>query len=358
LGFARKAFRRPPTGLFMSCRIALDAMGGDLGLAVNIEGALRARKETGHEVILVGDRNLIEQELVRHHAKDAFLIQHAPTVVGMHEKPAEACRAKKDSSIMICAQMVAEGKSDAYVSAGNSGATMASALWHLRRLPGVSRPAIATIMPTLEGSCIVLDMGANVDCKPKHLVQFALMGSIYAKSIFNLPNPKVGLLTIGEEEGKGNQLTLETHPILKNSGLNYVGHVEGRDIPRGTADVVVCDGFVGNVVLKFGEGLAAALFSLIKTEIKKHPVAAVAAKFCLAGPFARIKKKTDPAEYGGAPLLGVNGVAIIAHGGSNAKAIKNAIRAAGEIVEKGINRQISDQIHQLNTAVIPLKVSA
>lgn len=342
----------------MTCRIALDAMGGDRGIAVNVEGALQAKKETGHEIILVGDRQLLEQELARHNAKDAFLVVHAPTVVGMHEKPAEACRAKKDSSIMICAEMVSEGKADAFISAGNSGATMAAALWHLRRLPGVSRPAIATVMPTLEGSCIVLDMGANVDCKSKHLVQFALMGSIYAQSVLHVSQPRVGLLTIGEEEGKGNQLTQESHPLLKASGLNYIGHVEGRDIPKGAADVVVCDGFVGNVVLKFAEGLAEAIFSLIKAEIKKHPLTALISKLLLKPPFSRIKKRMDPAEYGGAPLLGVGGVAIIAHGGSSAKAIKNAVKAAGEFVEKGINRQISDRIRQMSAAVIPLKVSA
>lgn len=333
-------------------------MGGDLGLTPNIEGALIAKKETGHDIILVGDRSMIEQELARHHASGQFIIQHAGTVVGMHEKPAEACRSKKDSSIMLCAQLTAEGKADGFVSAGNSGATMASALWHLRRLPGVSRPAIATVMPTLEGSTIVLDMGANVDCKPKHLVQFALMGSIYAQAVFNLAKPRVGLLTIGEEEGKGNAVTIETHEILKNTPLNYIGHTEGRDIPKGKADVFVCDGFVGNVVLKFGEGLAAALLSLIKAEIKKRPLAAIAAKLFLKGAFRSIKKRTDPHEYGGAPLLGVGGIAIIAHGHSNATAVKNAIRVAGECVEKGINRQISDQIQHLNTAVIPLKVSA
>lgn len=342
----------------MPCRIALDAMGGDRGLPVNVQGALLAKKETGHEIILVGDEPLIRQELARHRAQDAFLIQHAPTVVGMHEKPAEACRAKRDSSIMLCAQLVAEGKADAMVSAGHSGASMAASLWHLKRLPGVSRPAIATIFPTLDGSCVVLDMGANVDCKAKHLYQFAVMGSIYARAMFGVERPKVGLLTIGEEEGKGNEVVNETHPLLKQSALNYVGHVEGRDIPKGTADVFVCDGFVGNIVLKFGEGLAAALLSLIKTEIKRHPLAAVAAKLFLKAPFAAIKRKTDPSEFGGAPLLGVGGVSLICHGGADAKAIKNALRAAGVFVEKEINRQISEELHQSGNILSFLKVSA
>jgi phosphate acyltransferase len=343
----------------MPCRIALDAMGGDRGLPVNIEGALQARKESDHEIILVGDESLIRQELARHHVPtDAFLIRHAPTVVGMHEKPVEACRSKKDSSIMVCAELVAEGHADALISAGHSGATMAASLWHLKRLPGVSRPAIATIFPTIDGSCVVLDMGANVDCKAKHLFQFAVMGSIYARAMFGIDRPKVGLLTIGEEEGKGNEVVNETHPMLKGSSLNYVGHVEGRDIPKGKADVFVCDGFVGNIVLKFGEGLAAALMQIIKQEILKRPLVALAAKVLLKAPFRAIKKKTDPSEFGGAPLLGVNGVALICHGGADAKAIKNAVKAAGVFVEKEINRQISEQLHQVGSSILPfLKVS-
>ncbi|MBL0350856.1 MAG: phosphate acyltransferase PlsX [Elusimicrobia bacterium] len=341
----------------MTCRIALDAMGGDHGLPVNIAGALLARKETDHEIILVGDRDLIQQELEHHGARDQFLIQHAPTVVGMHEKPADACRSKKDSSIMVAAELVSQGKADALISAGNSGATMAASLWHLRRLPGVSRPAIATLMPTLVGNAIVLDVGANVDCKPKHLLQFAVMGSIYAHAILNIPSPRVGLLTIGEEEGKGNLVTVETHPMLKASGLNYVGHVEGRDVPSGVADVFVCDGFVGNILLKFGEGLAAAVLKLIKNEVRKHPLA-IFGKYLLKGAFKELLRKTDPSEYGGAPLLGVNGVALISHGGADAKAIKNAVRTAGVFVEAGINRQISDRLQGTNAHIIPLKVSA
>jgi len=343
----------------VSVRIALDAMGGDLGLAVNVEGALQAKRELGVEVTLVGDQSLLEEELDRHNARGELAIVHAPTVVGMHEKPAEACRAKKDSTIMLCAQMVAEGRADAYVSAGNSGAAMTAALWHLRRIPGVSRPAIATLFPTLTGSTVILDVGANVDCKPKHLAQFALMGSIFARSAFNVDQPRVGLLTIGEEEGKGNLLTQETHEMLKKNPLiNYIGHVEGRDIPAGEVHVFVCDGFVGNVVLKFGEGLAAAVIHLIKTEIKKHPLA-IFGRYLLKGAFREMRKRTDPSEHGGAPLLGVNGVAIIAHGGSNAKAIKNALRAAAFFHEKGVNRQIHDQIHQLDTTqLVPQKATA
>lgn len=339
----------------MTCRVALDAMGGDLGPAINVEGAVQAQRETGHSIILVGDQTVLERELSRHKGVSNITIRHAPTVVGMDEKPAEACRSKKDSSIMICAQMVQEGQADAFVSAGNSGAAMTAALWHLRRIRGVSRPAIATIMPTLTGSCIVLDAGANVDCRPKHLLQFALMGSLYAQAIYQILSPRVALVTIGEEEGKGNLLTQETNLLLKKSALNYIGHAEGRDIPKGTADVFVCDGFVGNIILKFAEGMAAALLGLIKSEIKKRPLAALAAKFLMKSAFGSIRKKTDPSEYGGAPLLGVNGVCIIAHGGSNSKAIKNAIRVAGHFYEKGINQKITDQIHSLDSLTGPDK---
>jgi phosphate acyltransferase len=340
----------------MAVPIALDAMGGDYGLPVNVEGALAAHREFGVDVLLVGDEPRIREELARLRARDALPVLHAPAVIGMHEKPAEACRSKKDSSIMVCAEMVAEGRAAGLVSAGNSGATMASCLWHLRRLPGVSRPAIATLMPTLEGVCLVLDVGANVDCKPRHLLQFAVMGSLYVESLLKNPSPKVGLLTIGEEEGKGNEVTVAAHALLKASGLNYVGHTEGRDIPRGTADVYVCDGFVGNVILKFGEGLAAALLTLIKTEIKKHPLAFLG-KLLLKGAFRRIRKKTDPAEYGGAPLLGVGGVALISHGGSNALAIKNALRAAKIFAESGINERISERLRSAGSAE-PLQAAA
>ncbi len=342
----------------MICRIALDAMGGDRGLPVNIEGALMARKEMDHEIILVGDENLIRQELVHHRAQDAFLIRHAPTVIGMHEKPAEACRAKKDSSIMVCAEMVAEGQADTLISAGHSGAAMAASLWHMKRLPGVSRPAIAVTFPTVRGFSVLLDMGANVDCKPKHLFQFAVMGSIYARALLGIENPKVGLMTIGEEEGKGNEVVNETHPLLKDSHLNYIGHVEGRDIPKGVADVFVCDGFVGNIILKFGEGLAEVILGSIKSEIKKHPLSSLAAKFLLQGPFQAIKKKMDPSEFGGAPLLGVGGASFICHGGAEPVAIKNAIRNAAILVEKEINRQISEELHESANILSFLKASA
>lgn len=321
-------------------------MGGDLGPSVNIQGAVQAcRTWPDLEVVLVGDQARIQAEVEKARAGQlgAISVHHAANIVEMHESPVEACRAKPDSSIMVCARLLAERKVDGLVSAGNSGATMTASLFHLRRLEGISRPAIATVLPTVNGQCLMLDMGANVDCKPKHLLQFAVMGSVYTQHILHIDSPKVGLLSIGEEEGKGNELTSETHHLLKNSGLNYIGNIEGRDIPMGKADVVVCDGFVGNVVLKFGEGLAEAMLKLIKREVKGHPLA-VFGGLMLKSAFKNIKKKVDPAEYGGAPLLGVKGVAIVSHGGSNDVAIKNALRVAAELVRDNINFHIQNEL--------------
>lgn len=321
-------------------------MGGDHGVSVNVEGAIQACQSWSDvHVILVGDEKHLRAELKKHPsaANLPIEIHHAPTLVGMHESPVDACRSKPDSSIMVCAKLVSEGRAEGLVSAGNSGATMAASLFHLKRLEGISRPAIATIIPTLDGHCVVLDMGANVDCKSKHLLQFAVMGSVYHQAIFKSKRPTVGLLSIGEEESKGNELTIETHGLLKKSGLNYIGNVEGRDIPMGKADVVVCDGFVGNVVLKFGEGLAEALLKIIKREIKGHPLALIGG-LMLKRAFKNIKKKVDPAEYGGAPLLGVNGISIVSHGGSSAFAIKNALRVAAELIRDNINTHIASEL--------------
>ena len=337
-------------------RIALDAMGGDNAPEVNLRGALEAAQTWDCEVVLIGPKSRLEADL-RHFntRKLPVTIFDAPDVVGMSEAPVEACRAKPRSSIMVAAELHAQGKVDAMVSAGNSGATMTAALFHLKRLEGVSRPAIATVMPTLIGRCVVLDMGANVDCKPKHLYQFAVMGSIYAQEVLGLPNPRVGLLSIGEEEGKGNELTLGAHELLKASSLNYIGNVEGRDIPFGRIEVTTCDGFVGNVVLKFGEGLAEAVMKLMKDEIKKHPLAILSAALFLRGVFNDLKKKLDYAEYGGAPLLGVNGVAVISHGKSNVKAIKNAIGVAAESVKHDINGKIRHILQEYNPNPEPVK---
>lgn len=334
-------------------RIAVDAMGGDFAPASIVEGAVQAAQGLGHEIILVGDPAAVERELKRlPNPGTRVRIEPSEGVVEMHESPAQACRQKPKSSIMTSAHLVALGQADAMVSAGNSGATMAAALWHMRRLPGVSRPAITSVMPTLKGFCVVTDVGANVDCKPKHLLQFAIMGSQFAKHIFNRPNPKVGLLSIGEEPTKGNELTLAASELFNQHIPNFIGNVEGRDISKGMADVVVCDGFVGNVVLKFAEGLAEAMVSLIREGVQRHPVAKIGGLF-LRGVLKEVHKKIDYSEYGGAPLLGVNGICIVCHGKSSPKAIFNAIRVAGDLVEKGTNQQIREELHRLNPTPEP-----
>jgi phosphate acyltransferase len=329
-------------------KVAVDAMGGDNAPDVNIEGAVEAAKLGIAEIVLVGNKDIIEPKLNSFDIKGLPIsIYHTTQVIEMHESPAQACRQKKDSSIMVCAQLVAEKKVDAYVSAGNSGAAMTSSLLNLKRLNGIRRPAIASVMPTVKGKCIILDVGANVDSKPEDLLQYAIMGNIYVKHVYDIPNPKIGLLSIGEENSKGNELSLEAFELIKQTDLNFVGNIEGRDIPKGTVDIVVCDGFVGNVVLKLAEGIAFAVLTFLKEEILKN----IIRKFgyiLLRGAFKSIKKKIDFNEYGGAPLLGINGVTIICHGISNGYAIKNAIKVAVEFVKHDVNKEISEEISKLN----------
>lgn len=325
-------------------RLALDAMGGDYAPEVTVAGAVLAAKEINHEIILVGKESLIKAELAKYKAGGLNITVHdAAEVIGMDETPAQAVRQKKNSSIVIAAQLVAQDKADAFVSAGNSGAAMASALLNMKRIPGVSRPAITTVFPTMKGLCVVLDVGANVDCKPKHLFQFGIMGQIFLEKVYGIPNPKIGVLSIGEEEGKGNELSTATYDLFKKSTLNFFGNIEGRDVTKGKAEVIVCDGYVGNVLLKFGEGVAEMIFSIIKKELKDHPIAWVALPFMWPA-IKDLRKKLDPTEYGGAPLLGVDGVCIIGHGGSNAKAIKNALKVAAQFAEKNVNNEIAQEI--------------
>ncbi len=325
-------------------RVALDAMGGDHAPEVTVAGAVAAAREFHHDIILVGQETLLKAELAKHKTKGLSLtIHHASETIGMDEPPAQAVRQKKDSSVVVAAQLAAQKKADAFVSAGNSGAAMAAALLSMGRLPFVSRPAITTVFPTLTGGCVIVDVGANVDCKPKHLFQFAIMGKVYLEKIYGMENPRVGVLSIGEEESKGNELSLATLELLKKAKLNFIGNVEGRDIPKGKADVIVCDGFIGNVVLKFGEGIAEMMLKLVKQELKAHPVAWAALPFLW--PVLRdLKKRMDYTEQGGAPLLGVDGVCIIGHGGSNTKAIKNMIRAGASYAEKNVNQEIAREI--------------
>lgn len=324
-------------------KVALDAMGGDHAPHVEVEGAVLAAKEYGSQIILVGDAEIVEKELSKYAVKNLpIYVKQASEVIRMDESPSKALR-KKDSSMRVAFDLVKNGEADAVVSAGNSGAAMATAMVVLRKLEGVDRPAIATVMPTLKGACVVLDVGANVDCKPFHLAQFAVMGDVYAQFILKKERPRVGLLSNGSEETKGTDLTRETHAILKQLPMNYIGYIEGRDIFAGNADVVVCDGFVGNVVLKTSEGLADAIGKMLKEEILKSPLAKFGYLLSKEA-FGRFKKKVDYSEYGGAPLLGIDGVGIISHGSSTPNAIKNAIRVAQEFASSSANDLLLDHI--------------
>lgn len=330
----------------MQMRIAVDAMGGDNAPKVEVAGAVAAAREFSIPVTLVGDRDLLAAELAGHDTAGLDIsIHHASEVVGMHDSASDAIRKKKDSSIRVAFELVKSGEAVAVVSAGNSGATMAAGMFVLKRLSGIDRPAIAQVFPTISGHTVVLDIGGNVDCKPVHLVQFAIMGEVYARHILGIQKPRVGLLSNGEEESKGNDLTRETSQILKNVAFEYAGYIEGRDIFAGHVDVVVCDGFVGNIVLKLSEGLAEAVGTMLKEEIKKSLVCKIGYLLSRSA-FSRFKKKVDYAEYGGAPLLGINGVGMICHGGSNIKAIKNAIHFASEYVQKGVNQRMAEKIQE------------
>ncbi len=315
-------------------KIAVDAMGGDFAPQTIVEGAVAAAREFAVPVILVGDEAVVRREAGKYPGSDSLPITfaHAPETVGMDESPLTPIRKKKNSSIKVAFDLLKKGEASGLVSAGNSGAVLATAVFVLEKLKGVDRPAIGTIFPTLKGWTLLLDAGANVDCKPFHLVQFAIMGEAYSKHVLKKPRPLVGLLSNGEEESKGNELIRETNAILRESSVGYIGPVEGRDIFNGRADVVICDGFVGNAALKICEGLAEAIGSMIREEVKNSLRAKIGYLFARDAVNA-IKKKLDYSEYGGAPLLGVDGVVIIGHGRSSGKAIKNAIHLAHEFAQ-------------------------
>ncbi len=322
--------------------IALDAMGSDHGSEELIAGALLAVKQGNLRVSLVGDRDLLQRYLETLGPDAGTLakvnIVHASEVVGMNEHPVDAVRKKKDASVVVAFDLVSKGEADAAVSAGNSGATLAAGVRKLGRLQGVARPGIASCFPTMKEPVVLMDIGANVDCRSLHLFQFAVMASAFAR-VNNVKNPRVGLLTIGEETGKGNSLVKETYPLLAASSLNFIGNVEGRDVFQGNVDVIVCDGFVGNICLKVSEGLAEAAMQMLRDEIVKSLSAKVG--YLLArNAFKSFRRRVDYAEYGGAPLLGLDGVGIICHGTSSAQAIKNAILGAAVLVKKNINQDI------------------
>lgn len=322
-------------------------MGGDNSPAAEVEGAVLAVKEYNTEVALVGDEKLLRNELDKHNASALpITIIHASQRVEMHESPVSVLRKKKDSSIIVATTLVRDEKASAVVSAGHTGAAMAASLLILGPVKGVERPAIATILPTLEGVAIMLDVGANVDCKPKHLYQFAIMGHAYAVKMLQKENPRIGLLSIGEEDTKGNILTKETFRYLKSSPLNFIGNVEGKDVYRGSADVIVCDGFIGNVALKISEAVAETMGKMLSGEIRKSITGKIG-YLLLKKAFTSFKKRVDYAEYGGAPLLGVNGVSIICHGRSTPKAIKNAIGMSVRLSEVRTVQYLQDDVSEL-----------
>src|SRR5579884_112205 len=327
--------------------IALDAMGGDLHPRAEVEGALQAAKAFDVKVILVGREEVVRKELDKHPRWHALPIEikHASEQITMEDSAGKAVRSKKDSSIRVASRLVRDGIAQGVVSGGNTGAVMATAKMTQGMLPGVDRPALASAFPTAKGgAAIMLDVGANVDCTANMLVQFAVMGQAYSRVIFRTERPKIGILSIGEEEHKGNALTHEVYPLLKGlRHLNFVGNVEGRDLYLGTADVIVCDGFVGNVALKVSEGLVEVVGKLLKQSLRASITRQVGA-YLARGAFNDFKKRVDYSEYGGAPLLGLNGICIICHGRSNAKAIKNAIRVAKEFAEGKINQRIATEL--------------
>lgn len=330
--------------------IAIDAMGGDHAPREIINGAiLAARDHPSLKLLLVGRQEDIRDELSRLGEPQPNLeIVDAREVVTMDDGPLTPLRRKKDSSIRVCANLVAEGRAAALVSAGNTGAAWTSARMVMKMIEGVDRPALATVFPRLEGHTLVLDVGASVDSKPTHLREFAVMGHFYAQMLFDLDHPRVGLLSIGEEEGKGNEVTKETYRVLKATGLNFIGNAEGRDIFNGNADVMVCDGFIGNVVLKASEALAEMITTALKEELMGSPMGKLGGLLAKKN-FANLEKRLDYAEYGGAPLLGVRGGCVICHGRSDARAIKNAIAVAKHFVEKEINEKIRTKINELHS---------
>lgn len=327
-------------------KIALDAMGGDHGPGPIVEGAIQAAAESNVEIVLVGNEPQVREQLRRLNCTDPRLtVRHAPQVVEMHESPAQVARRKRDSSVWIATELVKTGEAQAVISAGNTGASMVAAFFVLELTKGVERPAIATALPTLTCHAVMLDVGANVDCTPQHLEQFGLMGNEYAKHLLNKPSPRVGLLSIGEEDTKGNEVTKEAFKLLKSSPINFIGNVEGREVYSGEADVVVCDGFIGNVALKISEGVADTIKKLLLKEISGSFWGRLAYPL-IAAPLLNLKRKIDYAEFGGAPLLGVNGICMICHGRSSAKAIKNAIRRAKALAESRLNELIRQDIEE------------
>lgn len=332
-------------------KIVIDAMGGDNAPQAIVEGSVMAALEYGVELVLTGDSNAINKELSKYtYDKQKIEVVHTSEVISNEEHAAMAVRRKKDSSMVVGMKLVKDGKADAFISAGSTGALLTGATLIIGRLKGIDRPAIAPILPGKNGAFMIIDAGANAECKPQNLVQFALMGSVYFKQVLKAQNPKVGLANIGAEEEKGNELTKMSYKLLKDADINFYGNIEPRDIPQGNVQVIVCDGFVGNTILKLYEGCAALMFDSLKEELMSTTVSKIGA-LILKPAFKRFKKKFDYTEHGGAAFLGVNGGVIKAHGSSNAKAIKNAIRQAVAFVGNDVLLKIKDSIQSDMKAV-------
>jgi glycerol-3-phosphate acyltransferase PlsX len=322
--------------------IAVDAMGGDFGPSVVVPGAIEAARDKGIALLLVGDQAKVQAELAKLPLDGvAYDIVHASEVAGMDEKPSDILRRRKDASIQVACRLVRDGQAHGIVSAGHSGATVACGMFIMGRIPGVDRPALASIMPTEKNPIVLLDVGANVDCKPHHLFQFGLMADAFARDLLGCDSPRIGLLSIGEEEGKGNTQVKEAYELFKlaQNGINFVGNVEGRDIFSGEVDVVVCDGFVGNVALKLSEGLSSSLGRVLKRELLSGLLPKIGTLLAKSA-FRRFAQFVDYAEYGGAPLLGLQGIAFVCHGKSNAKAVRSAVKLAATFVEKKTNERL------------------
>lgn len=329
-------------------KIAVDAMGGDLAPLEIVKGAVSAAKQwVDLELILVGDAKQIKDVLAKSNDNPCNIrIHHASEVIGMNESATSAIRKKRDSSITQSVGLIAKGEAEAVVSAGNTGATVAASTVLLRTLEGVKRPGIAIIMPTGNGVCVIIDAGANITCKPVHLLQYGVMASVYSKYVLGIDNPKVGLLNVGEETTKGNDLVKEAHDLLSNSSLNFLGNVEGNEIFSKDVNIVVCEGFVGNSLLKFFEGLTENFLTAFESEAKKDPETARGLQLC-SPVLEKLRNKTDYTEYGGAPLLGVNGICVISHGRSNSKAVQNAIKQSAQFAKNDVNERIISELKNL-----------
>ncbi len=327
-------------------KIVLDGMGGDNAPFATVEGAVQAAQEFGAHVVIVGIKDVLERELSKYGSHFPNIeIHHASEIIDMYDSPATSVRKKKDSSINVAVKLVKEGVGGAMVSAGNTGAAVCATTLYFRLLKGIERPGIAIVVPTLKGASLIIDVGANIDTKPMHLFQYGLMGDVYSRIILKKFNPTVGLLNIGQEASKGTEFTKKAYSLFSKSRLNFIGNVEGRGLFDGSCDVVVCDGFVGNVVLKVSESLAESLAALLKRELGESFITRIGALFSKSALMA-MKREMDYAEYGGAPLLGIDGICIICHGSSSAKAIKNAIKVAMEFVDHKVNQHILESIER------------